>query len=761
MASATKIAGAGADDNAVGTLAWDNPGYITAADLNCAYSYIVNASGYSHYLHASSFGFQIPDGAVIDGIEVEINRYGTLLSPAGYSRDNVVRLVKDGSVTGSNKAITGTDWPLGGFPAVGTSVTYGGASDLWGVTWAPSEVNASSFGVVLSAEIVSTRPTSSTAFVDYIKITVYYTEAIVITDASASLLGSGLSEGSPTLLMEGGSRLSGVGDMQGSGGVIIQGASGISASGALSADSALVLIGSAGLAGHGVLQGSSCVLVEAESAFNGSGLLSAVAEVIAVWTARLGGSATLSGSSSLVMESLAKVSGMGLAQGLPDIVLGASGGISGAAALLGSPDVLADLSGLLAGSSVMSSGTPVVVVDATMTRKTFVFSGTNRVDLNPYVPIPEKMFSNESFVFEAEINLPAVTTLQTIYSDSANDQFSYDRIVVQGGKLVVQFVNQGANELALVSNRSISPNTWTKVKVVRSGFDFTIYINGEEDASGTWNKGVWSYAPVQQGTANSSLGVTYYAWNFMAPLTGSIRNVNLIPVGFTASGDLSASPLLVLLGEAGLGGSGELSAIAVRVLDSAAGATGAGDLLANGNTLIGLIGRLSGGAQAQASGGILLDSSSSLGGAGIMSAVTVVVLDGASLLGGSGDLGALGQVLIAASGVLVADGLASAETPAVLIEGTSHLSGEGDLGGGEAELICVGIATLDGAGRLCITWILPRTIRVVVDETRTRAMLADTSTLVALTPTRTRAAVSDTRTQAEVVDSRTKAVIVE
>ena len=55
-----------------------------------------------------------------------------------------------------------------------TAAGYGTTSDLWGTTWTPADINASNFGVALSANSSGTGATR-TASVDYIQITVTYT----------------------------------------------------------------------------------------------------------------------------------------------------------------------------------------------------------------------------------------------------------------------------------------------------------------------------------------------------------------------------------------------------------------------------------------------------------------------------------------------------------------------------------------------------------------------------------------------------------
>jgi Tfp pilus assembly protein PilX len=83
-------------------------------------------------------------------------------------QDNTVQLLKAGSPVGSNKA-SGSGWPT----SLGT-VTYGTAADLWGTTWTPADVNASNFGLRFAAKNIVTG--SSTASLDYVSITVSYTD---------------------------------------------------------------------------------------------------------------------------------------------------------------------------------------------------------------------------------------------------------------------------------------------------------------------------------------------------------------------------------------------------------------------------------------------------------------------------------------------------------------------------------------------------------------------------------------------------------
>src|SRR3989344_5212889 len=70
---------------------------------------------------------------------------GVLTHNAGVVYDHRVRIIKGGAIGSTDKA-SGTAWP--GSLAY---TTYGGASDLWGETWTASDINASTFGVAISA----------------------------------------------------------------------------------------------------------------------------------------------------------------------------------------------------------------------------------------------------------------------------------------------------------------------------------------------------------------------------------------------------------------------------------------------------------------------------------------------------------------------------------------------------------------------------------------------------------------------------------
>lgn len=172
---------AGAGATAGSGVAWATPGNVTADDAAVASCSLTSGGPESADLHASTFGFTIPTGATINGIEFAAEVY----KPAavgglddGTGGAGGVWATKDGSTThaGSN-LLNGTDWTT--TPVV---MTYGGPTELWGQTWTPAEINASTFGWIIRARRVPPGG-SPVGNVDYVTAKVYYTEA-----ASGSLL---------------------------------------------------------------------------------------------------------------------------------------------------------------------------------------------------------------------------------------------------------------------------------------------------------------------------------------------------------------------------------------------------------------------------------------------------------------------------------------------------------------------------------------------------------------------------------------------
>ncbi|MBW1658686.1 hypothetical protein GSY47_25165, partial [Flavobacterium quisquiliarum] len=149
---------------------WSNPSNIESNGSGYAIA-SNNSTSTTRYLVANNFGFSIPANATIKGVSVTIGRFANS-SIGNYVTDNVVSLIKTGTTpTGDNKK-TNTAWSTDNT----ASSNYGGETDLWGTTLTPTNVNAVSFGVALSATLTRNLGIgNATASVAYIQVTISYT----------------------------------------------------------------------------------------------------------------------------------------------------------------------------------------------------------------------------------------------------------------------------------------------------------------------------------------------------------------------------------------------------------------------------------------------------------------------------------------------------------------------------------------------------------------------------------------------------------
>jgi len=168
--------GTAASVNTSSSAAWVNPSALT---YGSATRDTIVAAGNTDTLKVTNFGFAIPSGATITGIALKFTRAKSYA--AATVKDKTVQLQKSGSYVGSNKAATYTNWPTIAYPS---SKTYGGASDLWGTTWTPAQINNSAFG----AGIIAGRTDSNSVYaeIDHLYIQVTYTEPLTVTTQAAS-----------------------------------------------------------------------------------------------------------------------------------------------------------------------------------------------------------------------------------------------------------------------------------------------------------------------------------------------------------------------------------------------------------------------------------------------------------------------------------------------------------------------------------------------------------------------------------------------
>lgn len=165
------------NDASVGTVSWTSTDADASDNVYATSDLPAVPPEDTNYLKFLNFGFSIPTDATINGIVVEFERY----TDGSDVIDNIIRLVKGGSVVGDNKS-AGASWTTGTDPD--SYESFGGAADLWGTSWTPSDINGTTFGVVISATIQDFD--SMPSHIDHGRITIHYTEATGDTYAASS-----------------------------------------------------------------------------------------------------------------------------------------------------------------------------------------------------------------------------------------------------------------------------------------------------------------------------------------------------------------------------------------------------------------------------------------------------------------------------------------------------------------------------------------------------------------------------------------------
>jgi len=109
------------------------------------------------------FSHTVPTDATIDGIEIAIR----WRSEGGDYDQTKIQLIKVATTVGTDKS-TGSS-----IPSSNQTITFGGAADLWGITWTPAEVNAATFGVAIGVEDTTSR--SDDIYIEYVSSSITYT----------------------------------------------------------------------------------------------------------------------------------------------------------------------------------------------------------------------------------------------------------------------------------------------------------------------------------------------------------------------------------------------------------------------------------------------------------------------------------------------------------------------------------------------------------------------------------------------------------
>ena len=142
---------------------WTSYGNVYSSDNNRA-----NSTSTSAIMAATGFGFSIDNQATILGILIEVEGYGSGSQAA--RRGLSASPTKDGT---SKAGDTGAQTDLTTTTPETSYRSWGSSTDMWGTTWTPAQINASTFGVLL-------QPAGTTGYaryVDHVRVTVYYLDS--------------------------------------------------------------------------------------------------------------------------------------------------------------------------------------------------------------------------------------------------------------------------------------------------------------------------------------------------------------------------------------------------------------------------------------------------------------------------------------------------------------------------------------------------------------------------------------------------------
>ncbi len=141
---------------------WIDTNQMGSSDDSYANSEVPKG-GCSYYLFIDNFGFSIPAGATINGIQVDMERSA---QNGGVISDAYVSLHVSGSPAGDNMGVGGT-WGTSDYVQ-----SYGGSANTWNSGYGVNDINDTGFGVVIY--VTAGSPTTF-AYIDQVVITVTYT----------------------------------------------------------------------------------------------------------------------------------------------------------------------------------------------------------------------------------------------------------------------------------------------------------------------------------------------------------------------------------------------------------------------------------------------------------------------------------------------------------------------------------------------------------------------------------------------------------
>jgi hypothetical protein len=161
--SQLRLPQAASNDGFSGSMPWADFNNVLVQDGMPAKAEGITPGSFTQRLYAFDYGFDVPVGATVTGVELRVRRRGM----AGSDAQIVLMAASQMPVAGVADKSAGGSWPdqYGG-------ITYGGSTDLWGTGLDVNTVNATTFGAGLRAE--NTGSSNGNPRVDVMELTVHF-----------------------------------------------------------------------------------------------------------------------------------------------------------------------------------------------------------------------------------------------------------------------------------------------------------------------------------------------------------------------------------------------------------------------------------------------------------------------------------------------------------------------------------------------------------------------------------------------------------
>jgi len=172
--------------------AWAAPANALVSDDARSSVSTTSGSDGSQVLRVQGFGFSIPAGSTILGIEFGVERSVDVNGPGTDKATWDVGAIKSDDALSQEFIRKGSDiWPP---PGSEVHVTKGGPEQLFGEVWLPGDINNANFGCWI--QFPAAMPLTSIWQIDHVRARVYYLEIerFVITQTQSQIVISGLPD---------------------------------------------------------------------------------------------------------------------------------------------------------------------------------------------------------------------------------------------------------------------------------------------------------------------------------------------------------------------------------------------------------------------------------------------------------------------------------------------------------------------------------------------------------------------------------------